>query len=132
MADTDGDGVSELLVLHRDGLLRRLALRSGDAASLVDTGSMLLRDPLHSLVACRDALPVPGEEILVMEPRCAFVLAWPDAGSTAPKETQLNRRARCSIRVGAPQWSPFAQDLNGDGLLDLLAPSLAGCTPYLQ
>ena len=132
LADTDGDGVSELLVLHRDGLLRRLALRSGDAASLVDTGSMLLRDPLHSLVACRDALPVPGEEILVMEPRGAFVLAWPDAGSTAPKETMLNRRARCSIRVGAPQWSPFAQDLNGDGLLDLLAPSLSGCTPYLQ
>ena len=54
LADTDGDGVSELLVLHRDGLLRRLALRSGNAASLVDVGSMLLRDPLHSLVACRD------------------------------------------------------------------------------
>ncbi len=132
LADTDGDGRDELLVLHRDGLLRRLALRAGEGAGLVDAGAMLLRDPLHSLVAVRDALPGPGEEVLVMEPRGTFALAFGEAGSTAPKETMLNRRARCTIRVGAPQWSPFAQDLNGDGLLDVLAPSLTGCVPYLQ
>lgn len=132
LADTDGDGKRELLVLHRDGLLRRIAIGASDAAGFVDRGAMFLRDPARTLVACRDALPTPGEEVLVLEPRGAFSLAWPEDGSSKPKESMLNRRARCAIRVGSPQWSPFAQDLNGDGLLDLLAPTLQGCTPFLQ
>ncbi len=130
LADTDGDGRSELLVLCRNGMMRRLTL--GDSGAFADGGAMHLRDPQRSLVACRDVLPALGDEVVVLEPRGAFALSWPESGSTAPVESLLNRRARCSIRVGAPQWSPLAQDLNGDGLLDLLAPSLVGCTPFLQ
>lgn len=133
LADTDGDGTKELLLLARDGVLRRHRLGKGGSQSLPVDGLLRLRDPAHSLVSCRDLLPTAGAEVIVAEPGGTFVLAWPPGPEKdAPAPDLIARRARCTLRLGDPQWSPFVQDLNGDGLLDLLIPSLQGCQPFVQ
>lgn len=130
LTDTNGDGTYELLVLLRSGEVQRFALRSG--GSLLLTGVLQLRDPSHTLLACGDLLPPSGVELIATEPTGTFVLAWPAADGVAPAPRAIARRARCALQLFAPQWSPFVQDLDGDGLLDLLVPSLQGCQPWLQ
>ncbi len=136
LADTDGDGVREALVLFRSGLLQRWRMaRVGDGAStpsLSLDGELRLRDPEHALVACRDLTTSKGEELIVAEPRGTFVYTFSPSGEKASEPVLLSRSARCSLRTGFPQWSPFVQDCNGDGLLDLVVPTRQGCSPFVQ
>ncbi|MCY2957274.1 MAG: VCBS repeat-containing protein [Planctomycetota bacterium] len=132
IADTDGDGMQELLVLTVLGDLQRHVLMRDPASKLCLHGVLQLRDPAHSLIACRDLLPTNGSEVIVADPSGTFVLPWPTNGGDAKAPLSLARRARCTIRTDTPLWSPFVQDLNGDGRLDLLMPTMAGCQPFLQ
>ncbi|HEX5053099.1 MAG TPA: VCBS repeat-containing protein [Planctomycetota bacterium] len=129
VADTDGDGRAELVLVTRTGEVQRHGWR--DAQGLVPTGTLRLRDPGHSLVACRDIDPSPGTEIVVADPGGTVWLPWPDANGTREPRS-LARRARFTIRVDVPQQAPFVQDLDRDGRLDLLLPTLQGCLPFLQ
>ena len=136
LADTDGDGARELLVLFRSGRMQRWRMTrsaDGSGASLLSLdGELQLRDPSHALVACRDVTSAKGEEVVVADLRGAFVYAFAASGEKSPDPVLLSRNARCSLRTGFPQWSPFVQDCNGDGLLDLVVPTRQGCTPFVQ
>lgn len=132
LADTDGDGRAELVLVAADGQLDRFGLRAENGGSaFAPMGSMRLRDPAHSLLACRDIGPAPGLELVVADSRGTVWLPWPDANGT-PEPRSLARAARFLLRVDRPQESPFVQDLDRDGRLDLLLPTLQGCTPFLQ
>ncbi len=132
VADTDGDGMAELVLVTPDGQVERHALRrDGERSSLAITGTLRLRDPAHSLVACCDIAPAPGLELVVADRSGTVWLPWPVADGT-PAPRSLARLARFTVRVDRPQASPFVQDLDRDGRLDLLLPTLQGCTPYLQ
>lgn len=128
--DTDGQGPREVVLLWVDGRVQRYRLRSG--ASLALDGEVRLRDPGHTLLACRDVLQDPGCELVALDPSGAFVLPWPETEGEVAAPRALARRARCSLQLFAPQWSPFVVDLDGDSLLDLMVPSLQGCQPFLQ
>jgi hypothetical protein len=86
-----------------------------------------LRDPMHTLFSAADLLADPGVEIVVADSAGTGTIAW-TTGEVKP----LVRRARLSLRTDQPQRAPFVQDLDRDGRLDLLLPTLTGVTPYLQ
>ena len=137
LADTDGDGKQELLLLRaasasQPAEMLRLALAPA-AAALQSRGRIALADPGHTLVAIVDLLPRPGQEIVVTDPRGTVCLGWQtDDMPEPPPPVVLARSARFVVRVDQPQISPFVTDLNQDGRLDLMLPSLRGVEPFLS
>lgn len=127
VADTDGDGRADLVLIGRDGTLERFV---GTAdATLAAAGQLRLRDPGHSLVACRDVASAPGAELVVADPGGTCWLTWP-VGDRAAAVQPLVRAARFTLRTDEPQVSPFVQDLDQDGRFDLLIPTRSGCAPF--
>lgn len=130
VADTDGDGRDELLVVTRAGAVTRYAL--ADDGGFRATGALQLADPAHSLLATADVDGAPGTELLVCDSKGTSWLPFPGADGVARPAVPLARRARCTMALGEPQVSSFAQDLDKDGRVDLLVPSMQGVTPFLQ
>lgn len=130
LADTDGDGRVELLVVTRAGLITRFAL--GDDGAFRALGTLQLADPAHSLLAIADVDGAPGDELVCCDSKGTSWLPFPSADGVARPAVSLARRARCVLALGQPQASSFAQDLDQDGRIDLLVPSLQGVTPFLQ
>lgn len=138
LADTDGDGKQELLVVQKDRTSgKTLLLRVGfdhNNKQLRRSGQIDLTDPVHTLIAVADLLPMPGDEIILATPKHTACVQWEPEGATAPpaRPIVLARRARFNVRVDEPKLSSFVIDLNKDGLLDLMLPSLTGVQPYFQ
>jgi hypothetical protein len=135
VADTDGDGVREVVLVGKNGSVERHGQRRDGTFGA--RGVLQLRDPAHTLIACRDIAPEPGEELIVADPTGVAWLPWPaedgaEGGVEAPPPVPLLRRARFLLRVGEPVTSSFVQDLDQNGLLDVLLPTVQGCQPYLQ
>ena len=131
VADTDGDGRVELLLVGGDGVVLRHGLDAKGA--LVRRGGATLRDPTHTLLAVADIHPAPGVELVVCDTSGTSWVRWPAEDVVAPADGQpLVRRARNQIRVDRPRVSSFVQDLNSDGRMDVLLPTLQGVQPYLQ
>jgi len=129
VADTDGDGRDELLLVERDGRVVRHVLTAERA--LAPRGSLRLRDPAHTLLAVADLAPAPGEEVVVADGSGSGLVQWAEDGAEATIRPLL-RRARCELRLDRPQATGFVQDLNRDGRLDLLLPTLQGVHPFVQ
>jgi len=130
LADTDGDGRIELLVVTRAGAVTRHAL--GDDGAFRAVGTLQLADPAHSLLAIADVDGAPGDELVCCDSKGTSWLPFPGADGVARPAVPLAKRARCTLALGQPQASTFAQDLDQDGRVDLLVPSLQGVTPHLQ
>jgi hypothetical protein len=130
VADTDGDGRAELLVVTRGGKVTRYAL--ADDGGFRANGELQLADPTHSLLAAADVDGAPGVELLCCDSKGTSWLPFPGADGVAKPAVLLARRARCTMALGEPQTSRFAQDLDKDGRIDLLVPSMQGVTPFLQ
>ncbi|MBL8726045.1 MAG: VCBS repeat-containing protein [Planctomycetes bacterium] len=127
LVDTDGDGVRELVVVDAAGTVTVLALT---ADGLAERGRLALPDPGHCLGTIADFGQGPG---LVLADRSGTSFqALPRHGQTTPAPVRLAARARCTLRTDRPQLRPFVQDLDRDGRLDLLLPSLAGVQPFVQ
>ena len=123
LVDTDGDGSQELVVLRRDGLVRYHLREDG----WQQNGELAITTPAHTLVALADILPTPGAEVVTCDPRRTEARAGDGAAPVV-----LARRGRFRLRVDQPQLSPFVLDLNDDGRLDLMIPTLQGVVPFLQ
>jgi hypothetical protein len=131
LADTDGDGRLELLHVGTDGVVSRYAIAA--AGRWQRRGGLQLADPAHTLLTTADIDATPGAELVVCDPSGTGWLGWPaDDRIVATSPTPLVRRARNTLRVDRPQRSPFVQDLNRDGRLDILLPTLQGVQPFLQ
>src|SRR5690606_2887714 len=121
---------AELVLVARDGRVERHGL--GDAG-LARRGAVQLRDPAHTLFAAADVVPSPGVEFVLADPTGIGWLRWPDGDDVpAAEPVPLVRRARLALRTDTPQRSPFVQDLDGDGRLDLLLPTRHGVQPFVQ
>lgn len=135
LADTDGDGRQELLLVHKDpngnASLRRVGF-TADNKQLTQTGVIHIADPVHTLIAVADLLATPGDEIILATPRHTACMPWQLGAADPGKPKVLARRARFRVRVDEPKLSPFVIDLNKDGLLDLMVPDLTGVQPYFQ
>ncbi|MFY9342187.1 MAG: VCBS repeat-containing protein, partial [Planctomycetota bacterium] len=129
LADTDGDGRTELVLVTAGGEVRCHGMAAdGGVPALAVRSARQLRDPAHSLFTVVDVTPAPGAELVVADAAGTVVVPWSATGEVRP----LSRVARFPLRVGHPRLSPFVQDLDRDGRPDLLLPTLAGCVPYLQ
>ncbi len=134
LADTDGDGRQELLLVCHSGIGESALIRVGfddNNQQLVQRGRITLQDPAHTLIAVEDLLPTPGAEVILATPRRTSCVPWTIDGK-ADKPVVLSRSAKFKVRVDQPQLSPFVIDLNKDGLLDLMLPGLHGVRPYFQ
>jgi hypothetical protein len=135
LADTDGDGRQELILISQTDNGGSSIIRVGfDDANqqLVQRGRISLADPAHTLVAVEDLLPAPGAEVILATPRRTECMPWTIDGIASKKPIVLSRSAKFTVRVDQPQLSPFVIDLNKDGLFDLMLPSMNGVTPYFQ
>lgn len=136
LADTDGDGVKELLVVVQSPDGRASIVRhdaTTDGAGLAPRDAVDLRDGAHTLLAIADVNGVAGDEVVLADPTGTAFVVWPkDPASRELTMQPLARRARFALRTGKPQFSPFVQDLNRDGRADLLLPTLRGVQPFLQ
>jgi len=135
VADTDGDGRDELLVVTSSGddgsVLRCVPAREG--GGFVVQQSLVLHDPRHMLLAAADVHPHAGVELVVAGPIGTHWIEWPaDPAVREPVLHPIARRARFTMRTGRPYLSPFVQDLDRDGRVDILLPTLRGVMPFLQ
>lgn len=121
--DTDGDGRQELVILRADDLQRHALAKGGWQAR----GTIAVETPAHTLVSLADVLSTPGDEVVICNPRRTACYAWDGADPVV-----LARRGRFKLRIDQPQFSPFVVDLNEDGKLDLMIPTLDGVVPYFQ
>jgi len=136
LADTDGDGRRELLIVTQTTAGRATIARhdaTADGTGLVLRDAVDLRDGAHTLLAVADVNGAPGDELVVADPSGTGAIVWPkDAAARELVLQPLARRARFPLRTGRPQFSPFVQDLNRDGRADLLLPTLRGVQPFFQ
>lgn len=135
LADTDGDGRRELIVVTQgwmgSGSIARHAV--SDDGTLVLHSWLDVHDGQHMLLTVADVHPRPGDEIVIAGASGIGWIAWPDDPEVHELELRpLARRARFTLPTGKPCLSPFVQDLNRDGRLDLLLPTLGGVMPFLQ
>lgn len=135
LADTDGDGRQEVLLVCYDAASSRSSLvRVGIDDSnqqMVQRGEIMISDPAHTLISVADLLPAAGDEVIMATPQHTSCMPWPSTG-TLGKPIVLARSARFNLRVGRPRLSPFIIDLNQDGFLDIMLPTLQGVRPYFQ
>ena len=127
LVDTDGDGRRELLLVGSSGTIERHGAERGQ---FVARGTLLLPQPARSLLAFADLLPAAGTELVVADGSGTTAWAWP--ANASPVATPLIRRARSTLPLGSVHVSPFVQDLDRDGKLDVLLPTLTGVLPYHQ
>jgi hypothetical protein len=112
--------------------VQRFGVR-GEPPALQALGTRVLRDPTHTLLTFADVAPAPGTELVVADRHGTAWLPWPTSeGGPAPEPQRLAARARFTVRVDVPSLGAFVRDLDGDGRLDLLLPTLQGCQPFVQ
>ena len=129
IVDLDGDGSAELLVFARDGRVRTLRpLRESPSASEAPE-ELTLDDPAHTLVDI--ARLGPRASLIAATPRGVLAYATGDDKRLATTPTTLIARGKFTLRVGVPLQSSIVQDVNRDGVPDIVLPGVGGCELWL-
>lgn len=129
LVDLDGDGTSELLVVHEDGRIDRRRTRA--SAWLAPAGTAQLADPAHALVDLAALDGGAAQGLVVATPSGTF--QWLVSGDAFAEEPAgLSSRARMPYRTGVPRWGPIVQDVNRDGRPDVVLPVIGACELWLQ
>jgi len=131
VADVDGDGRDELVLLGADGRVR-VVRRDADGRLTAPLGELVLPHPAHSLVGLGHVAGDDRLHLIVASPDGVDAYpSVPDAGF-AVRPLHLAGRARFTLRVGAPRFAPIARELNRDGLTDVVVPHGDRCEIWLQ
>ena len=124
VADLDGDGTDEILLISRKGEVRSYH-RDAKSGKLekAPRGTLVLPDPEHSLYARADILGTgDAPQLVVASPAGIEVYPIGPDGTYAATSVVIAPRARNRIRVGRPTSVEFTQDVNGDGRPDFILP----------
>jgi hypothetical protein len=131
LADLDGDGKLELLLLARDGRVERRA-HAGERL-LANAGALTLQDPSHALVDVGAFLSErSGAQLVVATPRGLVLWSLAAQGGFEAESLELASRARLPFRTGEPRLAGLAQDVNRDGQMDVVLPVLDACELWLN
>jgi hypothetical protein len=120
---TAEDGPELLLWIDRAGRVASLGDRAGSLAPLPAETEWQLPHPARTLV-CAGVLPDGSTGLLTLSPEGATAYRLGADHTFLPAGRRLSRRARFDLRVGAPRWSPFLVDLDGDGQNEVLQPEV--------
>ncbi len=123
--DLDADGVAEVVAIGRDGRVRTLHAREGAAP----VGALQLSSPQRSLLAF--ATYAGSTYLVSLSPSGTVAYAVLAGGEIAKDGQTWIPRARFALRLEAPSLAPIAQDVNMDGLDDIVVPTLAGVELWL-
>jgi hypothetical protein len=122
VADVDGDGRDDLLLVGRRGEVRTWSTEQGRFAPR-PRGTLVLPDPAHALVAPVDLLQRGGPpQLVVLAPSGTTLYPMGADGTYATEALPLAPRARFRLRTGRPLFADVVQDINGDGRPDLVVP----------
>lgn len=125
VVDADSDGRAEILAIGRDGRVRTFAPYAPEAKP----GELTLPTPERTLLALTKAAGTGY--LLALSPAGALAYPIEPGGVVAAQPQVWVSRARFALRVGAPTFSGIAQDVNNDGLDDLVVPTLSGVELWL-
>lgn len=122
IADLDGDGRAEFVVLARDGRVRTFRPLSAEPARPL--GELVLPNPTRALL---DLASWAGQAYLIAAtPEGTLAYPLDDQGRIAASGATWIARGRFGLRLAAPTFALIVQDVNRDGVPDILVPTLAG------
>jgi len=122
LSDLDGDGDAELVAVARDGRVRTFRPLSEEPSR--GHGELTLADPRHALL---DLASWDGHtHLVVATPDGVRAHAVDADGVVATEGATWIARGRFTLRLSGPTFAPIAQDVNKDGVPDVLVPTLAG------
>lgn len=131
LADLDGDGRHELLLIASDGRVERRA--AAGERLLASAGELRLEDPARALLDVGSfTAQRSGAQILVATPRGLYLWSLAEAGGFELAPRELAGRARLPFRTGEPRLASLAQDVNRDGRMDVVLPVLDACELWLN
>lgn len=122
LGDLDGDGDAELVAVSRDGRVRAFRPLSDEPSRAL--GELVLADPQHALL-----------DLASWDGHAHLVVATPDGvrahpvdadGVVATEGATWIARGRFTLRLSGPTFASIAQDVNKDGVPDVLVPTLGG------
>jgi len=122
LGDLDGDGDAELVAVAIDGRVRTYRPLADEPARA--HGELVLADPRHALL---DFASWGGRaHLVVATPEGVRAHPVDAEGVVAREGTTWIARGRFMLRLSGPTFAPIAQDVNRDGVPDVLVPTLAG------
>jgi len=123
--DLDRDGMCEIVAIGRDGRVRTLHPHAGGTP----VGSLALQAPQRSLLAF--ATYADTTYLVSMSPTGTSAHAVLAGGEISAEAQAWIPRARFALRLESPSLAPIAQDINMDGLDDIVVPTLNGVELWL-
>ncbi len=122
IVDLDRDGRAEFVLLARDGRVRSFRPLSSEPAKAL--GELVLATPERTLVD----LSVWGAKAYLIAETPQGTLAYPldEQGVVGASGATWIPRAKLGLRLGAPTFSKIVQDVNQDGVDDVVVPTLGG------
>ncbi|MFT7617551.1 MAG: hypothetical protein ACI97A_001190 [Planctomycetota bacterium] len=122
----------ELVVFEVGGKVRQF--RATAAGGFVEFSGELVLEDAERCVFCT-AKESPSDDLkslFALTPKGLFVYGRNDKGQFLAKGKRLVRKARFRLRVGGPRRANILQDVNGDKVLDLVAPGQDSCEVWLR
>lgn len=120
--DLESDGRSEIVLAHDDGTVGILELDATSSLELRAGDPLRLARPAHSVLALVDLTDDGVRELVVLSSQGAAAHGVAEDGQFSSEPITLTTSGRLGFRVGAPMFVGFVQDVNADGLLDLVVP----------
>lgn len=132
--DLNHDQCHDLLVIGRQGQIRTWAGHADSQVHFDLVGqAWSLPNPEKSLLA----LAAWGQDrqdkvLMVLSPEGLMAYPVNPDASIDPNGVLVNRRMRNRFSVTEPVFSNFLQDMNQDGLMDILAPGMSVCEIWIN